>query len=341
MVSKRWRLVTMVFSVILIASLILVPIAGCTSETPEPTKEPIIIADVGWDSVQVNNRILAFILEHGYGYEYELIPGETIPLFAGLSRGDIDVNMEVWVENQQEAFDKALADGTVIDLGSNFSDSWQGWLVPTYVVEGDAERGIEAMAPDLKSVSDLPRYWELFKDPEDPSKGRFLSCIAGWECEIINEVKFEAYGLNENYNIFLPGSNAALVGSMVAAYKKGEPWFGYYWAPTWPLGKLDMTPLEEPPYDEESWNTNYGCAYPSVRVNIAVNSGLPERAPEVVEFLSNWETTQELHNTILAYMEDNEADTTEAAIWFLQEYESLWSEWMPADVAGKVKAALP
>jgi glycine betaine/proline transport system substrate-binding protein len=300
----------------------------------------LVMADVNWDSVQVHNRIAGFIIEKGYGYKVQYTPGATITLFAGLVRGDVDINMECWVENQQEAYDKGIAAGKVIDLGSNFPDSWQGWLVPTYVIKGDTKRGIKPMAPGLKSINDLPKYWELFKDPEDPGKGRFYSCIPGWECEKINEKKFKAYGLDKNYNIFLPGSDAALNGSMAAAYRKGQPWFGYYWAPTWVLGKFDMTPIEEPPYDPKLWGTTYACAYPSVRVNIIVNSSLQERAPEIVEFLKKYETTQAMANKFLAYMQDEKADTQRAALWFLRNYQELWTGWVPGKVSGKVKAAL-
>jgi len=299
------------------------------------------LADLNWDSAQVHNRIAGFILENGYGYSVQYTPGATIPLFSGLARGDLDIEMECWVENQQEAFDKAIADGSVVDLGSNFPDSWQGWLVPTYVIEGDPDRGIKPMAPDLKSIQDLPKYWKIFRDPENPDKGRFYSCIPGWECEKINEKKFKAYGLDKTYNIFLPGSDAALNGSMAAAYKKGEPWFGYYWAPTWVLGKFDMTPIQEQPYDPEIWEENYACAYPSVKVNIVVNSSLLKRAPEVVDFLKKYETTQQICNKFLAYMQDTNAGTDEAAIWFLKNFESLWTGWVPSNVAAKVKAALP
>jgi len=322
------------------ALLLLIPFAGCAAEAPG--KEPIVFADLGWDSAQVHNRIATFILENGYGYpKSEMVPGETIPLFAGLSRGDIDVSMEIWVANQQEAYDKSIAAGDVVDLGDNFWDNWQGWLVPTYVIKGDPARGIEPMAPDLKTIDDLPKYWELFKDPEDPTKGVFYSCIAGWECEKINEEKFKVYGLDEYYNVFLSGSGAALAGSMVGAYEKGEPWFGYYWAPTWILGKLDMTPIEEPPFDETVWDTNHACAYPAVKVNIVVHSSLPDRAPEVVEFLTKYVTTTAQVNKALAYMQETEASTEEAAIYFLQEFESTWTKWVPSDVADKVKAALP
>jgi glycine betaine/proline transport system substrate-binding protein len=51
-----------------------------------------------------------------------------------------------------------------------FDDAAQGFYVPRYLVEGDAERGIEPLAPDLRSVSDLPRYAELFRDPSSPTR---------------------------------------------------------------------------------------------------------------------------------------------------------------------------
>jgi len=326
---------TVIVMLILVATFILLPVSNSRA-----TDKTLNIADGGWDSIQVHNRIAGFILENGYGYTMEYIPGNTIALFAGTARGDIDINMEIWVANQREAIDKALAAGTVMDLGSNFPDSWQGWLVPTYVIKGDAKRGIKPMAPDLKSIKDLPRYWKLFKDAEDPAKGRFYSCIPGWECQKINEKKFKAYGLDKYYNIFLPGSDAALNGSMAAAYKRGEPWFGYYWAPTWVLGKFDMTPIEEPPYSKEAWNKDYGCAYPPVRVNIFVNADLAKKAPEVVAFLKKYETTQGMANKFLAYMQDKKASTEDAAIWFLKNYEGLWTTWVPADVVKKVKAAM-
>ena len=310
------------------------------SPASHAAKNNIRIADLSWDSAQVHNRIAGFIIKNGYGYDVEYIPGNTIALFEGLARGDLDFEMECWVENQQEAFDKHVKAGKVIDLGSCFPDSWQGWLVPTYVIKGDPERGIKPMAPDLKSVADLPKYWKLFKDVEDPSKGRFYSCIPGWECQKINEKKFATYGLDKYYNIFLPGSDAALNGSMAAAYKRGKPWLGYYWSPTWVLGKLDMTPLEEAPFDKAQWDKDYGCAYPSVRVNIVAWSGLKDKAPDVVAFLSNYETTSALTNKFLAYMQDTKGSTEDAAAWFLKNRESLWTPWVPADVAKKVKAAL-
>jgi len=328
-VRKQRKIWIRICLVALGALLIIVPFTGCA----EAPKETIVFADLNWDSAQVHNRIAGFIMEHGYGYPIDLVPGGTIPLWAGLSRGDIDVNMECWAENQQEAYDKSMAAGEVVDLGINFPDAWQAWLVPTYMIEsGQLPKGI--------SVSDMPDYWELFKDPEDPTKGVFYSCIAGWECEKINEEKFKEYGLDQYYNVFLPGSGAALAASMVAAYEKGEPWFGYYWAPTWIMGKLDMTKVEEPPYDKAVWDDNHACAYADVGPRIVVHSSFPDRAPKLVEFLEKYATTTAMTNEALAYMQEQDADTDTTAIWFLKEHESVWTQWVPSDVVSKVKAAL-
>lgn len=304
------------------------------------SKKPIRFNDRSWDSIQVHNRIAGFILKNGYGYEVDYQPGETVPLLTGLIRGDTDVDMESWTQNSQEIFDKGLKEGAIVNLGPNFTDAGEGWFVPTYVIKGDEKRGIKPMAPELKSVYDLPKYWELFKDPEDPSKGLFVNSVPGWTVTKDNELRFKAYGLDKTFNILTPGSDAALAGSMVAAYKKGKPWVGYYWSPTWVLGQLDMTALEQPKYTKEVWEKTHECGFTTPIVDIYVNAGLPERAPDAVEMLKKYETTADLNNKVLAYMRENKASTEEGAVYFLKNYEGVWTKWIPADIATKVKAAL-
>ena len=110
----------------------------------------------------------------------------------------------MWRFNLMEWYNEVTDSGEVVDVGDVYETSTQAWYVPRYVVEGDAERGIKPMAPDLKSVSDLPNYTELFQDPEDPEKGLFVNCITGWQCKEINLVKLYAYGLDEYYNTLEP-----------------------------------------------------------------------------------------------------------------------------------------
>lgn len=347
--SSPLRLRTLLLAGIAIFGLLLASCADDESDSSGDSDLPgsdyedvIVFGDLNWDSALFHNRIAQHILEDGYGYETDSIPGGTIPIFQGTVNGDIDIAMENTVDQLPE-WQPAIDAGDIIDQGLMFNGSDQGWFVPTYMIEGDPERGIEPMAPDLKSVDDLPKYWELFKDPEDPSKGRFYDCIAGWVCEEINGAKFTAYGLDETYNSFLPGSDAALAASLVGAYEKGEPWFGYYWGPTWVRGLYDLTKLEEPEYTDECWEHIYegevACEYPLMEVHIATNADFTEEP--VIDFLHNIETTPDQINAALAFMQENDATPEDAAIWFLQTYEDVWTGWVPDDVAERVKDSLP
>ncbi|KUK31696.1 MAG: ABC-type glycine betaine transport, periplasmic subunit [Thermoanaerobacterales bacterium 50_218] len=337
--KKSWYYLS--FGLVLCFLGCLILLAGCQGGTQQAQKEKLVFADLSWDSVQVHNRIAGFIIKHGYGYPVDYQMGETAPLLQGLGRGDVDIMMETWVDNILDALQPLLDSGKVKDLGPNFPDAPQGWYVPAYVIKGDPERGIEPMAPDLKSVFDLPKYWELFRDPEVPDKGRFHNSIPGWLCTKINDQKIKTYGLDKYYNVFLTGSDMALATSIASAYEKGEPWLGYYWEPTWIMGKYDMIMLEEPPYDEEHWKPgDYGCAYPMCRVHIFVNSKLEEKAPEIVEFLKKYETTLKQNNAFLAYLQETGGKAEDAAIWFLKKYPEQWKKWVPADVAAKVEKAL-
>ena len=45
-------------------------------------------------------------------------------------------------------------------------------------------------------------------------------------------------------------------------------------------------------------------------------------------------------NKMLVYMEDNQANGPDAAVEFLIEYEDVWTPWVSADIAKKIKASL-
>ncbi len=104
-----------------------------------------------------------------------------------------------------------------------------------------------------------------------------------------------------------------------------------------------MTPLEEPAFSNELWTeeAKYACEYPLDENLIVVNIKLRNRAPEIVEFFGAYHHETEQLDELLLYMQDNNAEAPEAAIWFLKNYESVWTEWVPADIAQKVKSALP
>lgn len=327
-------------SALLSCTFLLALLASVLLPAHQASAQPVRFVDWSWDSAQFHNRVAAFIIEHGYGYEVDFTFADTIPGLHAMIRGDLDVSMEMWPDNYMEIWIEALNDGSLIDLGSNFPDSPQGWYVPTYLIEGDPERGIAPLAPELRSVRDLPKYWELFTTRESRRKGRFYNCPTGWACHDINKEKLAAYGLDEYYDAFSPGSQSALSTSIAAAYERGEPWLGYYWEPTYIMGLYDMTLLEEPEYSESCWEADMGCAYPASKVLVAVTDDFAARAPELVAFLDRYETELKHTNEALAYMNQTGGDVQDAAYWFLRKYDALWSAWVSDDVAERVRKSL-
>ena len=295
------------------------------------------LADGNWEAIQVFNSIAAQILEKGYGCKTEMVSAAMVPLFTALGKGDVDIFMDVWKTNNKEIWEKTSAAGAV-ELAVMYPDATEGWYVPRYMIEGDAKRGIKASAPDLKSVSDLTKYKAQFEDPEQPGMGRFLNCPIGWGCEQINNKKLEAYGLLENFVNFKPGSGAALFSAFTSAYKRGKGVVGYSWEPTWFMGLYDMVKLEEPACD----GSNEGaCAFPKTAASTTASAKFVKEADALEEFFRNFKTNSAQVSEMLGYLQENEGSTRDdVAIHFLKTQESTWTQWVPADVAAKIKAAL-
>lgn len=328
---KRRNKITLSLLMVVIAAL---GLTGCGGQ-----KKELVFADVGWDSVKFHNAVAGLVAESAYGYTWKEVPGSSPIMHEAMKKGEIDVNMEEWTDNLATYREDKEA-GLFKELGTNFGDNIQGFYVPRYVIEGDAERGIEPMAPDLKSVQDLKKYPDIFPDEEKPGKGRIYGAIPGWEINEIMQKKVNFNGLNQTYNYFQPGSDAALAAAFTSAYEKGEPIVGYYWEPTWLTGKYDLVLLEDYPYvDEDSYKAGR-TACPSVNVTIGVSNQFFEKDPEFCEFLSKYETSSALTSEALAHMQDTGDNYSDTAKWFLSEHSEMIEQWLPQEEAEAVRGAL-
>lgn len=331
--------------------LLLIAVGQVHAATHCETDRPVRFAGNDWASHQFNVAVASHILTKGYGCEVSTIPGTSQPLLNALAKGDVDVLMELWKENNVEIWSKMEKSGRAVETkGVSIQGAIQAWWVPRYLVEGDAKRGIQPKAPGLRGVSDLPKYKALFRDPEQPSKGRFYNCKLGWNCEKVNSRKLEAYGLLKHYTNFKAGSGAALDAAIASAYKRGRPIVFYYWGPTWVLGKYDLLRLEEPPYDRAVWDkldkatSGVGleaCAYPTIRVSIALNKAFADTAPNLVRFFDRYHMQDDLVNQALVLMhEKHDRGGAKAARDFLRKHPEIWTDWVPAEVAARVEASL-
>jgi len=287
-------------------------------------KATININEWSWSSGEVQARMAGIIIESVYGYPVKYKGGSSPMVVLGMREGDLDFGIGTWTENVGKPLNEAYIEGALLDLGQAYPNAPHGYYVPTYVIEGDEERGIEPMAPDLEYLSDLAKYWKVFKDPADPRKGRIYGVPSTWGLADEDPKLFKAVGIEDEYNKMDPGSQAGLVSAATGAYKKGNPVVFYYWEPTWLMGKYDFTKLKFDKVVKEKE------VYPiSNKVHIAANPSLAEKAPRVVNLLANYQVTLDQMNNTIAYMQETDANTREAAIWFLKNHRKTWHTWFP------------
>jgi glycine betaine/proline transport system substrate-binding protein len=317
--------------------------ASAQDATACGTTRTIDIAEMTWPSAAALAHIHAIILEHGYGCSVEIVAGDTVPTSASMiSRGSPAVAPELWTSAVEEAWKRGIENGIVVQIADAITDGTvEGWFIPRYVQEAN---------PDLTTAEAVIARPDLFPDPENAGKGRLYSCPPGWVCELSTSALYEAFDMEaKNWNLFSPGSGGALDASIARAFTREEPILFYYWGPTSILGKYDAVQLDLGPVNPDVYtcNTDTDCAdapgitaYPSSPAVIGAAAWLPEEAPAVAEYMARAGLTNAQISRLLVYGDENMADAAETARNFLKTEEELWTSWVPADVAEKVRDSL-
>ena len=322
----RWMLKSV--TNIILAFLLSFSVSHGYGYTRSSDEKPIIrFADVGWDSVRFHNAVAGLVAERFFNFDVRELSSTSVIAHEALVRGDLDVVMEEWTANLP-TYQEDVQGGKLKELGVNFEDNKQGFYVPRYVIEGDAERGLKPLAPGLKSVKDLARYPQLFPDQERKGRSVIYGGIPGWAITEIMRSKVHYYGLDKWFNYVEPGTDAALSTIIASAMDRGVPVVAYYWTPTWLMGKYDLVLLEDEPFSAALWEQG-GCACPSVKVTVCVSNDFAGRYPEFCGFLSRYHTTSDLISEALAYMQETGADSRATAEWFLERHDELLQEWLP------------
>lgn len=305
----------------------------------------VSIAEMNWASAELMANIDAIILEEGFGCDVELIPGATQTTFASMNeKGQPDVAPELWINAVQSLLNPAKEEGRLIALNDSVIEGiGEGWFVTPAVIENH---------PELDTVEKLLAHPELFPYAEDESKGAFMGCPSGWGCQLSNATMFRAFGMEEaGWTLVDPGSAAGLDGAIAKAAERGENWFGYYWSPTAVVGRYGLVqmPFEAEFAGQDHWDNcvvQEDCAEPQKTSYIAsavetvVTKDFMEEASAASEYFKVRSFPSEAMNGMLVYMNENQASGEDAAYEFLATQEDVWTKWVPAEVAEKVKSAL-
>lgn len=289
--------------------------------------KPVKFGGLNWESGMLLTDLMQIVLKEGYGCETDSLPGNSITLEQALGNNDIQVFAEEWI-GRSDAWNKAAEAGKVVGVGAPIEGAVEGWYVPRYVIEGDAKGGKDAKTPNLKTVADLAQYAEVFRDPEEPAKGRFYNCPAGWTCELENSRMLDTYKLNEHFTNFRPGTGPALDAAIQSSYRRGEPIVFYYWSPTPLMGQLDLVKLDEPGVNK------------SIQIQVGLSKVFHDEAPELVDVLEKVNVPIDLLNQNLARMAKERIDARVLAETFLKEHPEVWHAWVSKEAASKIEASL-
>lgn len=271
---------------------------------------------------------LILVEEMGYEIKHILLPLGP-PTWEAVRAGDLDVAFEFWPSSspeRNEYLKEFGGDGSAAYLGEMGVLGKSGYYVPRYVIAGDADRGIEAVAPDLVSWEQLNKYKEVFATLESAPKGRLIGCpYLGWQC--MDEERAKALDLD--YVVAVLGSEIALFAELEAAYARGEPILTYLWEPHWTHAKYDLVELKLPEYTDECWSTDFACDWP---VDVTYNFGsatLQERYPDAYQLIWNLSLTNNQQAAMNLEIDVNNRDLEEVVREWKDANEAIWRPWVP------------
>lgn len=304
----------------------------------------ITLAEFSWQSAQAMSNVDQFILNNGYGCNATIVAGDTVPtITAIIEKGQPDVSPESTPSLLGDVYTNGAAEGRISQIGTAISDGQQsGWFIPKYVADAH---------PDIKTVEDAMKHPELFPSAEDPSKGAVIQGPQGWGDTVVTAQLYKALDGDKLGFVMVPtGSAAALDGVISKAYEEKKGMIAQYWVPTSLLAKYEMVRLQMN-HDPAEWarcTSKQDCPDPKPNywgtgemVTLASGDFVKRLGdmPEVRDYFAKRSWTQAEVAKVMLWMTDNQANGADGAKWFIQNMPDVWTKWVPADVAEKVKAA--
>jgi len=304
----------------------------------------ITLAVFSWQSAEAMSYVDQFILKNGYGCNATAVAGDTVPtITAMIEKGQPDISSESTPSLLGDVYTKGAAEGRISQIGTAISDGQvSGWYIPQYVADAH---------PDIKTVADAMKHPELFPAPEDPSKGAVIQGPQGWGDTVVTAQLYKAMEGDKKGFVLVPsGSAAALDGAITKAYERKQGYIAAYWAPTSLLVKYPMKRLEMA-HDDAEWKrctTIQSCPDPKpnywkqaemVTLASAAFAKRTDIGP-VMDYLKKRSWTQAEVGKVMLWMTENQGTGEDGAKWFIKSMPDVWTKWVPADIAAKVKEAL-
>jgi len=216
-------------SMIALGAAGLLAFSGCAAAEAETVgdgnsdnKDLTIAVFNGWDEGIAASELWKAILDEK-GYNVELEYADVAPVYAGLSTGDYDLNLDVWLPNTHKSYLEEYGDD-ITELGA-----WNDEAKNTIAVNADAP---------IDTLAELAENADLFDN-------RIVGIEPGAGLtEAVTDKTIPTYGLEDMD--YQTSSTAAMLTELTAAQKSGENIAVTLWAPHWAYDTFDLKNLEDP-----------------------------------------------------------------------------------------------
>lgn len=242
-----------------------------------------------WTSTVPPTEIASIILED-MGYEIEEVEADAGAVYAGLSRGDIDVFMDSWFPAQQHYVDDKFSD-EIEDVALSYDEAGSGFAVPEYL-------------EDINDVGDIV-------GKEDEFDNELLSIGKGDPATENLDKVIDGYDLDVTQ---VNSSEGGMMAEVIRKMEKEEPVLFYGWHPHSMFNKYDvklLTNEETPEWFKDS------------SVHVVVNKELKDSHPEVYAFLENWSIPLEDVEEMISKIDDKEEPEEVAQEWVDDHQEEI------------------
>ncbi|MBN1992616.1 MAG: ABC transporter substrate-binding protein [Anaerolineae bacterium] len=293
-------------------------------QAPAQAEKPTIkLAENPWSGSQVNVAVAKILIEEKLGYPVEIVTIDENAQWPALANGDLHASLEVWPSGHAENVAQYIDEQKVVEnIGLLGPVGEIGWFMPAYMLEDH---------PELAT-------WEGFKDPtnaklfstaETGDKGQFLAGDPSWvqyDADIIKN-------LGLNFQVVTAGSEEAILAALDSANSRQEPILFYFWTPHSVHAQYDLVQVELPPYSDECYakieSGGVDCAYPADELFKIAAASLKTDAPDVYQFLKNFNYTTKDQISMIAAVELENKSPAEAARAWLEANEATWQAWLP------------
>lgn len=306
-------------------ALLFVQAADADAAGPEST-EPIKIALNEWTGQNVTAKLLGSIYEK-MGYKVEYVTAGAMPQFTAMADGALTLQPEVWTNLVGDAYPKAIAAGTIVELGLLGLNNYEGWAYPKYM---------EKTCPGLPKLEALVACKDLIATPETFPNGRILAYPADWGTQSQKLVE----GMKLPFAAVPAGSEGAEIAEIKAAFLKKQPLVLMFWKPHWIHAEYDMGFIDiEPPYSDAcakdpaagpNPDATDDCSFPQAKVVKAAWTGMEKTWPAAFKMLKAFRFDGSEQSKLVFEIDQKGRALDEVVAEWLKTHEAEWKPWVDA-----------